>query len=247
MNGKSLSAGNLKWIALFTMLLDHIGAAVIGPLYVADYFVNDELWYQIYMVLRTIGRSAFPIYCFLLVEGYIHTRNRMRYGITLFIFGLLSEIPFDLAFDTDFYNITDNVFYTLLLGLTALSLGDILYRKWRSHQADTWENAIGDIKELLCKVVVGVPIAYLAYLLGTDYSYKGILLIMVLHYFRNNRYLQCIMGYLSFIWYSFSFPAFVCMRFYNGRRGKQFKYFFYLFYPAHLLILYWIRIAIYHK
>ena len=90
----------LKIIAVITMAIDHVGAAILFP-YVSYLFQTGapqaEEVYQLYWVIRDIGRIAFPIYCFLLTEGFFHTRSRVKYARNLFLFALLSEIPFDLA------------------------------------------------------------------------------------------------------------------------------------------------------
>ncbi|MBQ2453108.1 MAG: hypothetical protein II497_01520, partial [Lachnospiraceae bacterium] len=95
----------LKLIAVVSMLIDHTG----------DVLFPGQLW------LRYIGRLAFPIYCFLIVEGFIHTRNVMKYMARLLVFGIVSEIPFDLAFFGEIsYPGYQNVFWTLLLGLMSI-------------------------------------------------------------------------------------------------------------------------------
>ena len=87
---RGISGAGLKWIAIVTMLIDHC-AAVFGNEIIA-YFHSMVP----YMCLRGIGRIAFPIFCFLLVEGYVHTSNRIKYGVRLFLFAIICEIPFDL-------------------------------------------------------------------------------------------------------------------------------------------------------
>ena len=94
----------LKWIAIVSMLIDHMGA-ILFPQYIE---------------MRIVGRLAFPIYCFLLAEGAVHTSNIRRYEIRLLAFACLSDIPFDLAF---FGGVTlehQNVFFTLLLGVLVI-------------------------------------------------------------------------------------------------------------------------------
>ena len=119
-----LSQEGLKGIASISMLLDHTGAILIFPLYYAlargghpTQTVRD-----LYDLLRTLGRLAFPIYCFLLVEGVIHTRNPRRYGLRLLISAILSELPFDLALHSAPSWQNQSVMITLLLGFLALTL-----------------------------------------------------------------------------------------------------------------------------
>lgn len=116
---KGLTGQSLKVIAVISMIIDHIGYAIINRMP----GVNDPgaLISVIYLIFRTIGRPAFPLYCFLLVEGVIHTRNIGKYALRLFIFALVSEIPFDLAFyGKPIFNGHQNVFFTLCIGVLLL-------------------------------------------------------------------------------------------------------------------------------
>ena len=101
--GKGLSGSALKVIALVSMTLDHI----------AYYLMDKNIAYD---AMRTVGRMAFPIFAFLLVEGYVHTRSVRKYALSLFIFALVSDIPWWLLNHDN----THNVFFTLLLGLVAI-------------------------------------------------------------------------------------------------------------------------------
>lgn len=131
-----ISGSTLKLVAIFTMLIDHTAATILdstlikGGMYSLNY--NDSKAVQdfndkygtmltIDHIMRYIGRLAFPIFCFLLVEGMIHTHSRLNYTIRLAIFAIISEIPFDLAFTHQpFYWDYQNVYFTLLIGLLVL-------------------------------------------------------------------------------------------------------------------------------
>ena len=125
-----ISGSVLKWIAVITMAIDHMGAGFLES-YVMNAWGGSTIgntfagrWNEILSVdqiLRYIGRPAFPIFCFLLVQGFLHTRDVKKYAIRLGIFALISEIPFDLALHIrPFHWQNQNVFFTLLLGLLAI-------------------------------------------------------------------------------------------------------------------------------
>ena len=234
---KGLSGGALKWIAIITMLIDHIGAVVLTRVllnyhYAADLSVQDEeyvIWYNIYQFSRAIVRLAFPIFCFLLVEGFYRTSNKSKYVARVAIFALLTEVPFDLAFSGKpvFWGY-QNVMLTLLIGMMVM-WGCQLLEKYMAEKQYLLLAGQG-----IC-VVAGMLVAWL---LHTDYSFKGIICIMVLYFFRSNRIWQCMAGALSVVWEAEAMFSFLFIYLYNGQRGKQPKYFFYIFYPAHLLLLY---------
>lgn len=143
---RGIPGSTLKLIAIFTMLIDHTAAVVLNQILVSHRFFNiysrasmDGNYlqmYQIYGWMRNIGRIAFPIFCFLLVEGFVHTSNKRKYAVRLGVFALVSEIPFDLAFyGKVLFNRHQNVFFTLFIGFLAVwgfqLIGDRLRdKKW---------------------------------------------------------------------------------------------------------------------
>lgn len=223
---KGISADALKWIALVTMFIDHVGAVVL------EYIPQAELpaVTATYYVLRYIGRLAFPIYCFLLVEGFHRTSNRMRYLRDLMIFAAISEIPFEICFMTEVGNGFHNVYWTLTIGLAVMMALD--YVKKNRFANNTWINLI--------IMIVG---AFVAETLGCDYGAIGILLIFILYQTRDDRAKQSIFGGIAMLYEVTGPIAFVLTFFYNGERKiKKFKYAFYAFYPVHLLLLYLVRL-----
>lgn len=235
-----ISGGALKWIAIVTMAVDHIGASILetfvlnawggSPLGYAFSGQWDEIL-RFDRILRFIGRPAFPIFCFLLVEGFIHTHNVKKYAVRLGIFALVSEIPFDLAFHlTPFHRGYQNVFFTLLFGLLAI---------WfiKAHGETLTARILG--------LAGGMALAELFH---TDYGAFGVALISVLYLLRDKKVRQCILGAVCCAWELTAPLAFVFIWFYNGERGRQPKWFFYWFYPAHLLLYYavgtWILPAV---
>ena len=198
----------LKIFAMVTMLIDHTGAILFPNL----------------IIFRMIGRLAFPIYCFLLVEGYSHTSNLKKYMIRLLLFAFISEMPFDLAFhNTRFYLNYQNVFFTLFIGLLAVHC----YNFFK-------ENKLKQISSI-------VLLCLISELIMCDYGIIGVLMILGFYIFKNNKKSLVIfeailtlpiplepIALLSFI------PIFS----YNKKRGYTIKYLFYSFYPLHLFILY---------
>lgn len=222
-----LSGSSLKIIAILSMFIDHFAASILyhGILIpAAPISPGTPEWiiYQIYDAMRFIGRIAFPIFCFLLVEGFFYTSNRKKYAIRLFLFAILSEFPFDFAiFQTSITWEYQNVFFTLLIGF--LTIWAIEHKKY----------SIYGIPLQMVTILSG---CVLAYVLHTDYDYRGILLIVILYYFRNNRPLQTLAGCISLLWEAPACLAFIPLNMYNGKRGLPMKYFFYAFYPLHLLL-----------
>lgn len=228
-----LSGSTLKIIAIIVMLIDHIGAVIIeqGFLQAYNQQLPGALSYELMLTLmawdenlRFIGRIAFPIFCFLLVEGFVHTKNRKKYVSRLAIFALISEIPFDLALRHSVLELTyQNVMFTLLIGFIMM----MALEKFSQ-------------KPIAYPIIIGLSM-FAAYLLQTDYDYRGIILIAVLYLFRYEPVLQTVAGCISLYWEWPAMFAFIPIRLYNGKRGRSIKYFFYLFYPVHILLLVVIR------
>lgn len=231
------------------MLIDHIAAVVLlrvlisnGLLYAmanesleAVFMEQYGLLYTLYELMRLIGRLGFPIFCFLLIEGFLHTKNVWKYAGRLFLFALISEVPFDLACRGFVYTLDyQNVFFTLLLGLFC-----ILFLKKAEDKF-----AQNKVVELICDVAIILLFAVAAYLLKTDYDMWGILTIAVMYMFRRNRIAQmaggsCVLCFADMTELA-SFATIPFIYLYNGKRGLNLKYVFYAFYPVHLLILYLI-------
>lgn len=225
MEKRRLSQEGLKLIACITMLLDHIGAAVIPQL-----------------GLRIIGRISFPIFCFLLAEGVYHTRNPKKYGLRLLIGALLAEIPFDLLFFAEPTLAHSSVMVTLLLGFC-------------------YGEAAKRVNKLGHKVLLLIPFAFVAELLGADYGAHGVAMIAVFLLTRNMQdklpvqilllgIICYLMGSSPVMIIDFSVPiemfallAMVPIALYGGRKltGSAWaKWGFYLFYPVHLMVLWLI-------
>ena len=256
MGKRGISSAELKNIAVVTMLIDHIGAVIVIRLLIQKglygAMVGQEAYiawvghnrgmYGTYMAMRIIGRFAFPIYCFLLAEGFQKTRNVKRYLGRMLLFALISEVPFDLAFSGKLWNMQyQNVFFTLFIGLMVLA--GLRLVDQRLAGPETWRKLAG----VGLYAVIIVAGSALALALKTDYSFKGILAITVLYLFRSHRKAQIWAGVIIFLLMDgmemIAALSFLLIRFYNGARGRQNKYFFYFFYPAHLLLLWLICVG----
>lgn len=217
---RKLNATTLKLIAVLAMLCDHFALVLLGRgasfgWITAENPTTLDLPYQI---LRSIGRLAFPIFAYFIVEGFLHTKNSRSYLLRLLLFAVVSELPFDLAIFGRVNWQYQNVFFTLALGV------------------------------LMMELLVRLPMPYhlpivavcclLSWILKFDYMAVGPLLIAVLYLLRNRRLAALAAGALTFLWEPWSLVGFLLLLFYNGQRGKGLKYFFYLFYPLHLLLLY---------
>jgi len=122
---KILNGSWLKLIAIISMLIDHTAhmLAPTLPLLSKPIFSILGESITIYYIMRKVGRLAFPIFCFLISEGFYHTRNRIKYSLNLFIFALISELPYNLlrtCGKSVFHINGQNVFFTLLLGTIVL-------------------------------------------------------------------------------------------------------------------------------
>lgn len=214
-----LNSAHLKIIAIVSMLIDHVGAFILLPWLNQTFGIeNRAMWVDIYQLTRNIGRLAFPIFCFLIVEGFVHTRSVKNYMIRLGLFALISEIPFDLAKSQMLFDMSSqNVFFTLLAGLISL---------WALTHID---QPLGRL------AVVGLSMAGVT-ILNTDYSYLGVAVIIILYILRDTRFYQSLLGAFSFIGSWYAMPAFIITYFYNGERGRFNSKLFYWFYPVHLLL-----------
>lgn len=213
----------LKMIAMILMLIDHLAYVTIerGVGLGGNFYMIDR-------VMRGMGRTAFPIFCFTIVEGFQKTKDVHAYMKRLLLFALISEIPFDLAFRgvliQPYYQ---NVFWTLAFGLMALMLYE---NRWISP----WKRAFGF---LVC--------FFVPQMIHTDYSVYGVLTIFAMYYFRNEPIKACMAGYIVLLMQStaevWAVAGFLLILLYNGQRGKGNKLVCYWFYPVHLMLLVFLK------
>lgn len=223
-----ISSGVLKIIAIITMLIDHLAAAVLVRYIYVTGDVGPE---PIYYAMRQIGRIAFPIYCFLLVEGVSRTHHKGKYLLRMLLLAIISEIPFDLAFSSQVLEFNyQNVFFTLTIALAAM-----IGLEWIAGKIESFV-----LQRILIVLVTFASMA-VAYLIQSDYNCGGVACILIMYFLRYNRKAQLIAGYVAFVLILkelMALPAFVALAFYRGKKGFSNKFFFYGFYPLHLLVLY---------
>lgn len=231
----------LKMIAVITMLIDHSAATILERILVQMPSwapVTVDNWYRLDLLLRGIGRMAFPIYCFLLVEGFHYTHSRRKYAARMFVFALISEVPFDMALNQSVLELSyNNVFFTLFLGLLVIMAADWVMEHFSS------DKMISEIGRMILLVVIGMVGCVLAsYVFSCDYGASGVIAIYIMYLLRSKRELGFAFAVISLGMLSGSLELLallmlIPLHFYNGTRGKQHKYFFYAFYPLHLLLL----------
>ncbi len=224
-----LSGSALKLIAIICMLIDHIGAHILSriPAALQKSMSIGSYSFSLYRLSRDVGRLAFPIFCFLIVEGFFHTRNRLKYGRNLLLFAFISELPWNYAHSGSLTHSSQNVFFTLFLGFLGMCVFEYL-------------------KEHPFFLTMGLLILlFLSVKLRADYDYRGYILLLLMYTLRENKPAQAVIGscWLAFEWKACF--AFLPINMYNGKRGFVHgpftKYFFYAFYPLHLLLLGYLK------
>lgn len=226
---RRLSSNALKLTACVCMAVDHIGIVFMDNNY----------------IMRAVGRLAFPVFAFLLVQGLLRTSDVRRYLLRLGIFAVVSEIPFDLAMhDTIWYPGAQNILFTLTAGLFAI------YAMDSRGPIGRW------------KVEIALAAALLAEFLRFDYGMAGVGIIVMFYliekersgadaytlaYFNKKQNIEIVV--LSSLVYVlclgmnqlYALLAMIPVNMYSGERGRmKLKYFFYLFYPLHLLLIWFI-------
>ena len=227
-----LSGAWLKIVAMVSMLIDHINKALIYPILTSAHGFLPTLS----NIFDKIGRIAFPIFCFLLVEGFFKTHNRKKYLLNLLIFGVISEVPFDMCTTASFFDKNwNNIMFSLALVLVTIWVIDILKEKMKNLPTIVW---------LLVCVVIVAPICLLSSILGLDYESYAILIGCFFYLFYNYRFLGAALGFATMISQPWSILGFGLTMTYNGKRGRQIKMLSYWFYPVHLLIIGMIRMIL---
>ena len=227
---------SLHIMAMLFMLCDHLWGTIVPG--------ND--W------LTCIGRLAFPIFAFMIVEGYTRTSNLKKYVKRLLLFAIISEIPFNLAMGSRvFYPIHQNILWSFLIAIGLIHWNEKVKKK------QVWKRILVGLASVLIGYVGGI-------ITFVDFYHAGILTVLVFYFFKNRKW-WCYLGQLVCLWYinfemlgGFSYEinlfgetyffvrqgiailALIPIWLYKGKQGyhsKTLQYIYYAFYPLHLLIL----------
>lgn len=222
----------LKIIAMVLMVMDH---------FAIFFLVNHQ---RLYLIFRGAGRLSFPIFCFLLVEGFYYTENRLKHGILLGAFALISEIPYNMLYGTIFYLDKQNVMLALFIGYMVIWGLDSV----AAYRVNYPKKLINKVSVLYLNIVLEVAIMVVGFagacFLRVSYSYGAVMLIVCFYGLRGKHFatalsniaFNCGMFPLGLQWIG-AFSV-IPIELYNGKPGKhKAKYFFYIFYPAHIFVL----------
>ncbi len=239
MQQKSLTGNQLKTIAMIAMTADHV-TSVLYPNYPTDWWI---------LSLHIIGRLAAPVFWYFIAEGYHYTRDVKRYAIRLFVFAIISHFAYNFAFGIPFIPFRTSVFnqtsviWSLAWGLTALAIQD-------SGRLKPWQ------KTLFILGITGITFC-------ADWSCIAVLAILQIGKNRGNFKKQMTMMMLWVSLYAAVYAVFInpvygvlqlfaaltipLLKMYHGKQGtwKGMKWFFYIYYPLHLVICGLIRLALY--
>ena len=216
------SGAQLKYLAFISMLIDHVNNAIVTPML-------DGGGFLLYLsnIFSILGRIAFPIFIFFIVEGFFKTSNRKKYLITLLIFGVISEVPFDMFTSKTFFDPHwNNMMFTLALCLITIWITDSIKNKLDNK-----------VLWYVISIIIVILFGFLAMQLSLDYDYHAIVVAYLFYIFYDKPILGAGLGYLSIIKELYSFLGFGMTLTYNGERGRQYKWLNYFFYPVHILIL----------
>lgn len=236
------TGAQLKRIAVASMVIDHVGSYVIRDWFMLSNYntITSEtaalqmFFYWIIKICDVLGSVAFPVYCFLVAEGFFYSKDPKKYALRMFAFAALAEIPFNLVHQMQiWYPDLQNVMFTLAVSILTLYAASISDSKFAGS------NYQPSVRILI--VILGMG---LAYLLRGEYVFLGVLAISLFYYLRAYRYLRLLAFVPLAVPSLWSLLAIPVILLYSGKRGKQNKYFFYVFYPAHFLFIYAIMMLL---
>lgn len=258
MSGRFTSE-KLKILAMGTMFIDHAAVALI---YNRGLNEMSPLLENIGLAMRLIGRMAFPLYAFLLVQGFLWTRDWKKYVARVALFAVISEIPYNLvAGDWVWFPEAQNTMVTMVIGLLCMKAIVSVCERMRGANAVVGNELGGEsqklrmdagnkILEWMSVAMIAVVGMLVAELTHADYGAYGVLLILVLYLFRYKPMEQlgagCVVLGLAYNFGIYAVAAWIAFFFisrYNGERGRKLGIMPYVFYPAHLLLV-WLASAV---
>ena len=219
-----LTNNQLKIIAMISMLIDHIGVQIYPDL----------------LILRIIGRLAFPIFAYMIAEGCFYTKHKARYLLTIFGLGMICQLVFYFFMGS----LYQGILMTFSLSIICIYAIDYFLKK------KDWKSLSLMLFIVLSAIFLSVILPMISEKTDFEFDYSALgVLLPILIYFSKNKlqkllFTATIMCLLSYVYYSFqiySLLALPLLLLYNGERGKyKLKYLFYVFYPAHLVIVYFL-------
>ena len=227
----------LKIIAVVSMLLDHLGLII---------FPNV-------IFLRVIGRIAFPIFAFCIAEGLYYTKSRKKYILTLLLFAIISQIPYYFIFSTFF---KFNVLFTFLIAILAIILIEQYSKSLKNSSVLVSTGYLIGLLFIIIGLTITTPFSFF------EYDIFGVVTVMIFYFLREKPLWKYLLFTLTMILLTlfgaylsneftfattcqfFSILAIIPLMLYNSNRGKlNLKYFFYIFYPTHLILLWLISLC----
>lgn len=243
---RRLDAATLKRIACILMFIDHLTYTFLES-YSPEtgrqmrYMVPNGVLLD--AVGRAIGRSAMPIFAFLIAESLYYTRSKARYLLRMTLFAIVAEPAFWLMERGIEDHLELNVMFTFAYAIVAVWIVDTLVLQYLRRED-------GARRGLLWRVPVSVAavagICYFAEkVIYSDYGAYGVIVVLLFYVFHNVRFVGMVGAYLTLLSVKMSevyaLPGMILIWLHNGQRGRQNKYFFYLFYPGHILVIRLIR------
>ena len=219
-----LNGDQLKYIAFASMLIDHANKAIILP-----YLEVGSTLSKISSIFDVLGRIAFPLFSFFIVEGFFRTHSRKKYLLNLLFFAVISEVPYDMFSSKVFLEFRlNNVLFSLALSLISIWILDEFRNKFEEKLGNFW---------ILFSIPLLIVMYFVSIFVSGDYDFHAILTAFFFYIFYDKPLTSAFFAYISIIKEWWSILGFGLTIMYNGKKGKQNKIFNYLFYPVHLFIL----------
>lgn len=219
-----LNGAQLKYIAFGSMLIDHINKALIWPNLEGGGGLS-----LISSIFDVIGRIAFPLFSFFVVEGFFRTHDKKKYLLNLIIFAFISEVPYDMFSSKVILEFRlNNVLFSLALSLITIWILDEFRKRYEDKLGKFW---------LLISIPLLIIMYFVSNIVSGDYDFHAIITAFVFYLLYNRPVAGAFIAYLTIVKEVWSILGFGLTILYNGEKGRQNRIFNYLFYPVHLLIL----------